>query len=249
MKKRLALVEDDDVLRANYRDLLSQAGFEVAAFADKEAALDAFAVALPDVSLVDIALGDERDAGFEICSYLRGRSPRLPIVFLTSHDGDVDRISGLRLGADDYLTKDVSIDYLIVRIETLLRRIAAIAALQSQAHDPQHSSTGPGVAIDEATSRAQWNGEQLDLTLTQFWMLRELLRHPGEVVSHVALMQAARIVVEPNTVTAHIKAIRDAFTRIGAPAECIRAERGRGYRWVPDRSMSVAREGGSEARR
>jgi DNA-binding winged helix-turn-helix (wHTH) protein len=66
-------------------------------------------------------------------------------------------------------------------------------------------------------------------------MLRELLRHPGEVVSHAALMQAARIVVEPNTVTAHIKAIRDAFVRVGAPAECIRAERGRGYRWVPVR--------------
>ena len=249
MKKRLALVEDDDVLRANYRDLLSQAGFEVATFADKEAALDAFSVAPPDVALVDIALGDERDAGFEICSFLRGRSPRLPIVFLTSHDGDVDRISGLRLGADDYLTKDVSIDYLIVRIETLLRRIAAIAALQTDAGGPQGSSPGPGLAIDEATSRAQWNGEELDLTLTQFWMLRELLRHPGEVVPHAALMQAARIVVEPNTVTAHIKAIRDAFRRVGVPAECIRAERGRGYRWVPVRPTPGAKPGGTEVRR
>jgi len=249
MKKRLALVEDDDVLRANYRDLLSQAGFEVATFADKEAALDAFAVAVPDVALVDIALGDERDAGFEICSFLRGRSPRLPIVFLTSHDGDVDRISGLRLGADDYLTKDVSIDYLIVRIETLLRRIAAVAALKIDSHDPQGPSSGLGLAIDEATSRAQWNGEELDLTLTQFWMLRELLRHPGEVVSHAALMQAARIVVEPNTVTAHVKAIRDAFARLGAPVECIRAERGRGYRWVPVRPAPGAKPGGTEVRR
>lgn len=249
MKKRLALVEDDDVLRANYRDLLSQAGFEVATFADKEAALGALAVALPDVALVDISLGDERDAGFEICSFLRGRSPRLPIVFLTSHDGDVDRISGLRLGADDYLTKDVSIDYLIVRIETLLRRIAAVAALREDSQGPGGSSPGPGLAIDEATSRAQWNGEELDLTLTQFWMLRELLRHPGEVVSHAALMQAARIVVEPNTVTAHVKAIRDAFARAGAPGECIRSERGRGYRWVPARPTPVAKAGGSEVRR
>jgi two-component system OmpR family response regulator len=249
MKKRLALVEDDDVLRANYRDLLSQAGFEVATFADKESALHAFALAPPDVALVDIALGDERDAGFEICSFLRGRSPRLPIVFLTSHDADVDRISGLRLGADDYLTKDVSIDYLIVRIETLLRRIAAVAALQGDLQNPLGSSPGPGLLIDEATSRAQWNGEDLDLTLTQFWMLRELLRHPGEVVSHATLMQAARIVVEPNTVTAHIKAIRDAFTRVGAPAECIRAERGRGYRWVPLRPAPGANAGGLEARR
>jgi two-component system OmpR family response regulator len=249
MKKRLALVEDDDVLRANYRDLLSQAGFEVATFADKEVALAAFSVALPDVALVDIALGDERDAGFEICSLLRGRSPRLPIVFLTSHDDDVDRISGLRLGADDYLTKDVSIDYLIVRIETLLRRIAAIAALQSDLQGRQGSSHGQGLDIDEATSRAQWNGKELDLTLTQFWMLRELLRHPGEVVSHAAFMQAARIVVEPNTVTAHIKAIRDAFSRAGAPAECIRSERGRGYRWVPVRPAPGANPRGTEVRR
>lgn len=249
MKKRLAIVEDDDVLRANYRDLLSQVGFEVAAFADKEAAFAAFSVGLPDVALVDIALGDERDAGFEICSFLRGRSPRLPIVFLTSHDDDVDRISGLRLGADDYLTKDVSIDYLVVRIETLLRRIAAVAALQNDAHGPQGSSPGSGLDIDEATSRAEWNGEEIDLTLTQFWMLRELLRHPGEVVSHAALMQAARIMVEPNTVAAHIKAIRDAFARVGASAECIRAERGRGYRWVPARPTPGLKAGGTEVRR
>ena len=80
-------------------------------------------------------------------------------------------------------------------------------------------------------------------------MLRELLRHPGEVVSHAALMQAARIVVEPNTVSAHIKAIRDALARVGASPDCIRAERGRGYRWVPPRPTPGPRAGGPEVRR
>lgn len=232
MVKQVALVEDDDVIRANYADLLEQAGFAVSAYSSKAAAQQAFAGALPDVALIDIALGDERDAGFELCTELRRRSATLPIVFLTSHDADVDRISGLRLGADDYLTKDASIDYLIVRIETLLRRLAAISAASGNFPAKIAMGSPASLVIDDATSCVQWKNRSVDLTLTQFWMLRELVQHTGSVVSHAALMTAARIVVEQNTVTAHVKAIRDAFKRIDPQFDGIRTERGRGYRWV-----------------
>lgn len=232
MIKQVALVEDDEVIRANYTDLLAQAGFAVTSYADKTVALGAFAKALPDVALIDIALGDERDAGFALCVELRRMSATLPIVFLTSHDGDVDRISGLRLGADDYLTKDASIDYVIVRIETLLRRIASIAAASGQPPTAVVAPATSSLIIDDAVSRVQWKGRSVELTLTQFWMLRELVTHRGGVVSHGALMHAAQIVVEQNTVTAHVKAIRDAFRRIDPEFDAIRTERGRGYRWV-----------------
>jgi two-component system OmpR family response regulator len=233
MQKRLALVEDDDILRVNYVDLLSRAGFSVAAYSNKEDALHAFTEVLPDIVLLDIALGSERDAGFEICSVLRRRSTTLPIVFLTSHDGDVDKISGLRLGADDYLTKDVSIDYLTVRIETLLRRLATIAAAGSLAEPVMPGPSRSSLEIVDSISRARWNGIDVGLPLTQYWMVRELYCHSGQVISHADLMRAARIVVEPNTVTAHVKAIRDAFRGIDPEFNCIRTERGRGYRWVP----------------
>lgn len=232
MVRQVALVEDDHVIRASYADLLRQAGFAVSAYATKAAALEAFAGALPDVALIDITLGDERDAGFELCAELRRRSATLPIVFLTSHDADVDRISGLRIGADDYLTKDASIDYVIVRIETLLRRLDAISAASKPSSTVRPFSAPPPLQIDNATSRVQWRGHPIDLTLTQFWMVRELVRQTGGVVSHVALMGAAQIVVEQNTVTAHVKAIRDAFRSVDPEFDCIRTERGRGYRWV-----------------
>jgi two-component system OmpR family response regulator len=235
MERHLALVEDDDVIRANYTDLLTQAGFHVDAYPTKSAALAALVGDnLPDVVLLDITMGGERDAGFDICAELRRRSPRLPIIFLTSHDGEVDKISGLRLGADDYLTKDVSIDYLIVRIEALFRRLAALGAVPpaSTVAATLPSSSGQPLEVNEEMSTVTWKGQRLDLPLTQFWMLRELVRHPGKVLSHSDLMKAARIVVEPNTVTAHVKAIRDTFRRADADFDGIRTERGRGYRWL-----------------
>lgn len=232
MVKRIALVEDDDVIRANYADLLQQAGFEVAAVADKSSAMAAFDRELPDIALIDISLGDEREAGFELCADLRRRSPFLPIVFLTSHDSDVDRISGMRLGADDYLTKDVSIEYLIVRIQALQRRLATVAAAVAAGQPGERLSPADALRLSDSESRAWWRGRPLELTLTQYWMLRELVRHAGDAVSHASLMRAAQIVVEQNTVTAHVKAIRDEFRRSDPAFDAIQTERGRGYRWI-----------------
>ena len=232
MVKRIVLVDDDEVIRSNYADLLTQAGFAVVTIANKQSALTTFDSELPDIALIDISLGEEREAGFDLCLELRRRSPLLPIVFLTSHDSDVDRISGLRLGADDYLTKDVSVDYLIVRLEALQRRLAAVSAAAARAHAQGSSEPIESLRLDDSVSRAWWRGRPLELTLTQYWMLRHLARRSGTVVPHSALMNAARIIVEQNTVTAHIKAIRDAFRRVDPAFDGIQTERGRGYRWI-----------------
>jgi two-component system, OmpR family, response regulator len=234
MKRRVALVEDDDVIRANYSDLLARAGFEVDAYGTKEAAISGTAAQPPELVLLDITMNGERDAGFDICAELRRRSNILPIVFLTSHDGEVDKISGLRLGADDYITKDVSLDYLIVRIETLFkRRDAQLAAnLGNSRHDLTTAYVGSAIVFNDQLSTVNWNGHRVDLPLTQFWMLRDLYRSGGQVRSHADLMRAAKITVEPNTITAHIKAIRESFREIDSAFDCIRTERGRGYRWV-----------------
>ncbi|MEM1187125.1 MAG: response regulator transcription factor [Pseudomonadota bacterium] len=231
MTRRIAYVEDDDIIRENYAEILREEGFEVSPFATKESAMSAFAQSLPDLALLDVSLHGERDAGYQICLELRRMSAELPIIFLTSHDGEVDRISGLRMGADDYLTKDSTIDYIVVRIETLFRRLDAI---RSAAEEKKNTNPVPDskVSLDDLYSRASWQGTRLELPLTLYWILKDLVTHPGIVRSHRDLMRAANIVVEQNTITAHVKSLRTAFKDVDAAFDAIKTERGRGYRWV-----------------
>lgn len=234
MQKRVIFVEDDDVIRDNYTELLTDEGFIVEAFSDQHSALARARESLPDIALLDISLNNERDAGFQLCADLRSLSAQLPIIFLTSHDSEFDKISGIRLGADDYLTKDVSLEYLVVRMEALLRRIETLTG----AGEPEtKASQAPAFAegllgIDNDQSVLFWRGQKVDLTLTQFWLTKELAANPGQVKNYAALMKAASIYVEPNTITAHIKTIRDRFKAIDPEFDCIKTERGSGYRWL-----------------
>src|SRR5438270_11202006 len=122
MPRRIAIVEDDPTIRANYAEALRKHGFEVAAYAERAEALAAMSARLPDLALIDIGLGADIDGGFTLCRELRARSAALPIIFLTARDSDFDIVAGLRLGADDYLTKDISLPHLAARISALFRR-------------------------------------------------------------------------------------------------------------------------------
>ena len=121
MAKRIAIVEDDPDQRANYKDAITKKGYEVVAFSNRQEAIDAFENQLPDLAILDIILGEEVDAGFQICRDLLSRSPSLPVIFLTERINEIDKISGLRLGAWDYLPKPISLEYLAERISSLLR--------------------------------------------------------------------------------------------------------------------------------
>src|SRR5450759_183406 len=127
MARRIAIVEDDPAIRANYADALRKHGYEVSAYASRIDAMAALAPRLPDLALLDIGLGDEPDGGFALCRELRALSSTLPILFLTARDSDFDAVSGLRMGADDYLTKDVSLPHLLARVSALFRRAHAQA--------------------------------------------------------------------------------------------------------------------------
>jgi two-component system OmpR family response regulator len=104
MSKRIAIVEDDPAIRANYRDALRKQGFEVVDYGNRPEALAALKSRLPDLALIDIGLGSELDGGFALCRELRALSATLPIIFLTARDSDFDIVAGLRLGADDYVS-------------------------------------------------------------------------------------------------------------------------------------------------
>ncbi|MFW5444303.1 MAG: response regulator transcription factor, partial [Methylococcaceae bacterium] len=212
MLKKIVLVEDDDIIRENYTELLDDEGFEVKSFRNREEAMASFSQELPDIAILDISLEQEREGGFQLCMYLRQKSPILPILFLTSHGSEIDKISGFRLGADDYLTKDISIEYLIVRIDALLRRFEIFKNQSVNTQNIENNTKShQQIVIDQDRLLIYWKDQPVELTLTQFWIVQELLTEPRQVKTYQQLMTAAKIYVEPNTITAHIKTIRSRF--------------------------------------
>src|SRR5471032_1899440 len=177
MARRIALVEDDPIIRQNYVDALTRAGYEVAAFSDRGSATKTLAARLPELAIIDIGLGADIDGGFALCRELRAASERLPIIFLSARDSDFDIVSGLRLGADDYLTKDVSLPHLLARIAALFRRVDATSQPPTAG---EVLNRGP-LALDAQRMMASWDGHPVGLTVTEFWMVHSLARHPGHV--------------------------------------------------------------------
>ncbi len=230
MSRRIAIVEDEPAIRANYADALRRLGYEVSAHATRDAALAAFRTRLPDLAVVDLGLGDDPDAGFALCRDLRAMSPTIPILILSARDADVDIVSGLRVGADDYLTKDASLPHLAARIAALFRR-ADLAASPASAEDVVER--GP-LALDVKRMTARWRGQPVDLTLTEFWMVHALARHPGHVKDRDALMREANTVVDDGTITSHVKRIRRKFQAVDPAFDRIATVYGMGYRWSAD---------------
>jgi two-component system OmpR family response regulator len=227
MPQRIAIVEDDPVIRANYADVLKKHGYAVDAYADRREALAACRSRLPDLVLLDIGLGDEVDGGFTLCRELRMLSGALPIIFLTARDSDFDTVSGLRMGADDYVTKDVSLPHLLARVSALFRRTELV-------RDPVQGEDivqrGP-LTLDLNRFTVSWRGQNVDLTLTEFWMVHALAKFPGHVKNRDQLMSDAHIVVDDSTITSHVKRIRRKFSAVDPQFDRIDTVYGMGYRW------------------
>ncbi len=228
MARRIALVEDDPTIRQNYVDALTRAGYEVAAFGDRASAQKMLAARLPELAIIDIGLGPDIDGGFALCRELRAASERLPIIFLSARDSDFDIVSGLRLGADDYLTKDVSLPHLLARIAALFRRVDAT----SQPAVAEDVLNRGSLALDAQRMTATWKGRAVGLTVTEFWMVHSLARHPGHVKDRDQLMRDAEMVVDNGTITSHVKRIRKKFLAVDAAFAAIETVYGMGYRWI-----------------
>ena len=227
MARTVAIVEDDAAIRANYADMLKKHGYQVDAFGDRKSAIAAFRTRLPDLAVLDIGLGDEPDGGFTLCRELRALSAALPIIFLTARDSDFDLVSGLRMGADDYLTKDASLPQILARISALFRR----ADLLREPPAPEETLERGALKLDMKRFQATWNGATVDLTLTEFWLVHSLARYPGHVKDRDSLMRDAHIVVDDATITSHVKRIRRKFQAVDAKFNAIDAVYGMGYRW------------------
>ena len=227
MARRIAVVEDDAAIRENYISALGRYGYEVDGYPDRSSALAGFSGRLPDLVIIDIGLGDEAEGGFELCRELRGRAKSLPIIFLTARDTDLDVISGLRLGADDYLSKDISLQHLLARVVALFRRVEALSK-----PDLENSRLQQGELLLEIESMtAGWKGMAIPLTVTEFWMVHTLARFPGHVKSRDQLMDDANVVVDASTITSHIKRVRKKFSAADTEFDQIDTVHGAGYRW------------------
>lgn len=230
MPLRIAIVEDEPAIRANYTDAFRVQGYEVAAFAGRAEALAAFRVRLPDLAVLDIGLGDEPDGGFALCRELRASSQSLPIIFLTARDSDFDTVAGLRMGADDYVTKNVSLPHLLARVSALFRR-AEVARVPPQSEDVL---VRENLSIDLKRFTVAWRSRPVELTLTEFWMVHALAKFPGHVKNREQLMGEAHVVVDDSTITSHIKRIRRKFAAVDPGFDRIDTVYGMGYRWKAD---------------
>tara|TARA_B100001123_G_scaffold156416_1_gene181089 strand:- start:66 stop:752 length:687 start_codon:yes stop_codon:yes gene_type:complete len=226
MTKQILLVEDELILCDNYAKTIRENGYEVVTCHTKRQALEIINKRLPDLAILDIGLGDEMEAGFDLCREIRALSQTIPIIFLTARDSDVDAVSGLRLGADDYLSKDTSIHNLLARIAALFRRLEALESTS----DTDQIKRGK-LIVDTARFRIKWGDDIIDLSLTEFWIVHSLAKRVDHVKSKDQLMQDSNQVVADNTITSHLKRIRKKFKEADEKFDQIETVYGVGYRW------------------
>lgn len=228
MGRRIAIVEDEPDIRDNYAEALRRQGYEVATFASRKAAYEAFQQRLPELAIIDIGLNDEPEGGFDLCRDLRAMSETLPIIFLTARDNELDTVSGFRLGADDYLTKDIGLSHLQARIAALFRRLELMKTPAVAAD----LITQGDLVLDGDRMTVTFSDKPVSLTVTEFWLVHALVRFVGHVKTREQLMQAANIFVDEDTISSHIKRIRKKFQVVDADFSAIETVYGLGYRWV-----------------
>ena len=233
MKQRIALVDDDRNLLASVSMLLEAEGFAVRCFTDGASALEGLGADPVDLALLDVKM--PRMDGMELLQRLRRRSD-IPIVFLTSKDDEIDEVLGLRMGADDYITKPFSQRLLLERIRTVLRRHRKGAA--GPGEDPDDPALVRGeLTLDESRHLCSWRGRPVDLTVTEFLIVKALAVRPGHVKSRDQLMDAAygeHIYVDDRTIDSHIKRLRKKFRLADEDFGHIETLYGIGYRYRED---------------
>ena len=231
MAQIVAIVEDDLDQRENYADALVANGYEVFTYANRASALAGMKSNLPDLAILDIMLENEMDGGFDLCRDLRAFAPRLPIIFLTARDSDIDRVSGLRLDAWDYLTKPLSMEFLTVRINSLFRIVNSLNEPEALANE--HRLERGDLIIDPNSMSITWQGQAISLTLTEFWIVEALAHRPGIVKTYDNIMQITRqTYVEKNTINGYVRRIRNKFKEADDSFKHIETVFGVGYRWL-----------------
>lgn len=229
---RIALVDDDRNILTSVAMTLETEGFDVETYTDGQSALDAFTRSMPDLAILDIKM--PRMDGMDLLQRLRQKS-LLPVIFLTSKDDEIDEILGLRMGADDYVTKPFSQRLLLERIRSLLRRKDANEGklVGDEGEDTKVIVRGE-LSIDPLRHSVTWKGLNVTLTVTEFLLLQALAQRPGFVKTRDQLMDVAydeQIYVDDRTIDSHIKRLRKKMRSVDNSFSAIETLYGIGYRY------------------
>lgn len=228
----VALVDDESHIRETVGYALEREGYQVSTYADGLEAWKSFEQALPDLVILDILM-PQMD-GLELCRKLRERSERLPIIFLTSRDDELDRVLGLELGADDYLCKPFSLRELMARVKVLFRRLAL--GRSSEPNESEIRTLG-ALVLDAGRHEVRWRDGPVGLTVSEFRVVDALARRPGHVKTRAQLLEEGYphdSYVSERTIDSHIKRIRRKFEETDPRFDEIETVYGLGYRWRRD---------------
>jgi two-component system phosphate regulon response regulator PhoB len=225
MTQRILVIDDEPDLLELVRVNLRQAGFEVELAATGSEAIERLRRSPPDLIVLDLMLPDL--SGTEICRRVRADPDlaHVPIIMLTAKAAEIDRVVGLELGADDYVTKPFSPRELVLRVRAVLRR--------SEAQDePSRVLERGGIRLDPERRRCFANEQEIPLTSKEFDLLQRLMARPGRVMTREHLLEqvwGSDIVVTTRTIDTHLKRLRE---KLGETGELIETVRGVGYRFA-----------------
>jgi Response regulators consisting of a CheY-like receiver domain and a winged-helix DNA-binding domain len=233
----IALVDDDRNILTSVSIALEAEGYKVETYTDGASALDGLLARPPQLAIFDIKM--PRMDGMELLRRLRQKSD-IPVIFLTSKDEEIDELFGLKMGADDFITKPFSQRLLVERVKAILRRASARESLggvgAKAGTDPQQARTleRGQLLMDQERHTCTWKGEPVTLTVTEFLILHSLAQRPGVVKSRDALMDAAydeQVYVDDRTIDSHIKRLRKKFKMVDGDFDMIETLYGVGYRF------------------
>jgi DNA-binding response OmpR family regulator len=225
----ILLVDDEDAVQKLLAYPLERDGFRVVQARDGEEALARFADEHVDLVVLDVML--PKLDGLEVCKRLRASST-VPIIMLTARDDELDKVLGLELGADDYITKPFSIREFRSRVRALLRR----ASIPTADGAVEEAIERNGLRIDVARRDVEVSGRPVQLTYVEFELLRKLATSPGRVFSREMLLQSlwgGSDYREPRTIDVHVRHLREKLERDPSEPEFILTVRGVGYRFKP----------------
>ncbi|MFZ4761707.1 MAG: response regulator transcription factor [Alphaproteobacteria bacterium] len=229
MPQTIVLVDDDRNILTSVSMALEAEGFEVRCYGDGEEAWRSFNARQPSLMVLDIKM--PKMDGMELLQKIRQTSA-IPVIFLTSKDDELDEILGLRIGADDYITKPFSQRLLIERIRSLLRREAMRQA--GGVGEPGNMMVRGNLVLDAAKHLCTWQGKPVNLTVTEFLLVKALAQRPGHVKNRNQLIDLAygeHIYVDDRTIDSHIKRVRRKFKEVDTEFSCIETLYGAGYKY------------------
>ena len=228
----ICLIDDDQNILASLSLALKSEGYIISTFSDGLSGLNSLREDNYDIAILDIKM--PRLDGLEVLQKLRQTS-NLPVIFLTSKDEEVDQLLGLKMGADDYITKPFSQKLLIERVRAILRRSKEVKDLNNT--DSNDIIKRGKLSLNMSRHECFWNGLPIKLTVTEFLLLESLASRPGYVKSRDQLMSAAYdddIYVDDRTIDSHIKRLRKKFKDLDESFESIETLYGVGYRYTKE---------------